>query len=232
MTRARWGAVLAVGVYVVMALACLRQWGTSAAWSRVDGFSGGFLALLLFATATDAACGLGRIAFESPQIFREASGLAYDPATLVIGAALSIGDALVFLDYGHWRLVRALEHPLAQAAGLVLGIFAGAFLLWTDIRLTAHFRRGERRDLIRDGPFRYVRHPRYASTLAMRFALALAYASVIGWVLALAWLLVLLRRIRLEEEHLRTIFGHDYDSYATHTPRLIPRLPFTAWNRT
>jgi protein-S-isoprenylcysteine O-methyltransferase Ste14 len=228
MTRARWGVALAVGVYVVMALACLRQWGPSAPWSRVDIFSGGFLVLLLVTTAIDAAYGLGGAAFESPQVFREASGLGYDPGTLVMGAALSIGDAFIFLDYGHWHLIRALAHPLPQGAGLVLGVVSGAFLLWTDVRLAVHFRRVEGRDLIRDGPFRYVRHPRYAGTLAMRIAMALAFASVIGWVLALAWVLVLLRRIRLEEEHLRIVFGRDYDSYASRTPRLIPRLPFTA----
>src|SRR5262249_47339410 len=137
--------------------------------------------------------------------------------------ALAVGDALVFLDYGHWRLTPALEQASLQGLGLVLGAAAMAWIARTDAQLARHFE-DERsaRALMTTGPFRYVRHPRYAGILGLRAAYALTFASAVGWGLAAAWLLVLLRRIRLEEAHLRTEYGDSYARYAARTSRLIP----------
>ncbi len=74
------------------------------------------------------------------------------------------------------------------------------------------------------GPFHYVRHPRYSGILGVRAAYALTFASPVAWVLAVAWLVVLLRRIHLEEAHLRAEFGDRYERYAARTSRLIPSL--------
>jgi len=216
------GILLAAG-YVGLALACLYQRGTPVPWSHVDAFSGGFLALMAVAIPVDLAAGLGRAVLRSPQILREASGMTYDPATLVLLGFLGAGDMLVFLDYGHWHLVPSLVHPGPQVLGLALAASASAWLVWVDARLARHFTTAPvARIMIEDGPFRYVRHPRYAGLLATRIALALALASLAGWLLALVWSLVLLRRIRLEERHLEAVFGAAYDVYAQRTARLIP----------
>ncbi len=58
----------------------------------------------------------------------------------------------------------------------------------------------------------------------MRIAFALTFASLAGWLLAPVWYVIILRRIRLEERHLRTVFGGAYDVYARRTARLIPGL--------
>ncbi len=76
--------------------------------------------------------------------------------------------------------------------------------------------------MIRDGPFRYVRHPRYAGILAIRVAFALVFASLIAWILVAAWLALFLRRIHLEERYLRTALGAHYAAYAERTARLFP----------
>lgn len=151
--------------------------------------------------------------------------MAYDAWTLRVGALLSAGDLLVFLDYGHWHLAKGLAQPVFQGIGLSLDVIAVAWLMWADTHLARHFRCAmSRRGVMQDGPFHYVRHPRYAGVLAIRVAMALVFASVVGWLLAFVWLLVLLRRIRLEERHLQTLFGGEYAAYSRRTPRLIPGI--------
>ena len=221
--RAQLGFVVSTVAYLVMALACLRQGGTPNPWSRLDVFSGGFLGLLVLSSGIELI--FGRRLFGSSGALRQAAGIAYDRATLFIAPALAAGDALVFLDYGRWHLRPALEQVPLQSLGLVLGAAAMAWIARTDAQLAHHFE-DERaaRTLMTTGPFRYVRHPRYAGILGVRAAYALTFASAIGWGLAVVWLIVLLRRIRLEEAHLRTEFGDGYERYAARTPRLIPGL--------
>ncbi len=221
--RAQWGIVVSTVAYVVMALACLRQGGASHPWSRLDIFSGGFLSLLLVSAGISLR--LGRSLFGSSGALRQLSGMAYDRSTLIIAPALAVGDALVFLDYGHWHLAPVLERAALQTLGLALGAAAMAWIVRTDAQMVRHFA-DERsaQTIMTTGPFRYVRHPRYAGILGVRAAYALTLASPVGWVLAAAWLVVLLRRIRLEEAHLRAEFGDGYDRYAARTSRLIPGL--------
>ena len=220
-----WGIVLFSFGYIVLALACLCEWGKPSPWSRVDVFSGGFLGLIVLALVLDFVLGLGQTAFRSQETLREASGIAYDARTIVMTSLVSVGDTLVFLDYGHWHLVAVLERHGLQTVGLVLAVMTGAWLMWVDARLARYFAaEPSARTVIQDGPFRYVRHPRYAGVLAMRIAFALALASVWGWILVLAWYLLLARRIRLEETHMRQVFGRDYEVYAERTRRLIPGI--------
>lgn len=68
--------------------------------------------------------------------------------------------------------------------------------------------------MIDGGPFRWVRHPRYAGLLLSRLAFVLIFASAIGWALLVVWFAVILRRIRLEEAHLGRSFGDAWTRYA------------------
>src|SRR2546427_1789172 len=190
----RWGLLLAALVYFAVALGCLRQWEGGLPWSRLDLFSGGMLGLLALSTGVELF--VGRALLASEAALREASGATYDAATLAAGAFLSAGDALVYLDYGHWHLAPALERAPLQSLGLLLGVAAVAWLLWTDAHLTAYFTGGSTPRLMTHGPFRYVRHPRYAGVLAVRAALALSLASVVAWGLAGGRLVVPPRRVR------------------------------------
>ncbi len=210
-------------VYLGGALACLRQWHAPDPWARVDIFSGGFLVLSLAWLFSQAR--FHRAILISTETMKEASGASYDPQMLRWVSLLSAAEMAVFFDYGHWRLVPALQRPVLQGIGLALFAAGAALLLWVDCYLTRHFSSGvSAGKLIAQGPYRYARHPRYAAVLVSRIALALSLASVLGWVLALAWLLLIVRRIRLEEAHLRELFGADYAAYAARTARLLPRI--------
>ncbi len=212
LTKAQWGTILISLVYVALAVACL---------GRLDVFAGGFLVLMILSIIYELILGLPTL--RSPGALREAVGMAYDRATLVAFPLLSVGDFLVFLDYGRWHLTPALRDGVLQSVGLLLGILAIAWLAWTDTRLARHFAEApSAQRIMREGPFRYVRHPRYAGILAVRLAFALVFSSSVGYLLVIAWTIVLLRRIRLEEGYLTQRFGRDYEAYARDTPRLVP----------
>jgi protein-S-isoprenylcysteine O-methyltransferase Ste14 len=154
----------------------------------------------------------------------EAMGLTFDPKTVRWAMLLSMADVLVFLDYAHWHLLPVLRRPALQTVGVV--VYGGALfsLIWTDACLVRHFRDESRqRTVVTDGPFGIVRHPRYASMVMVKVGFSLLFATVIGWFVVLASIVLVRRRIRLEEVHLRKMFGGDYTRYAEHTAhRLVP----------
>jgi protein-S-isoprenylcysteine O-methyltransferase Ste14 len=222
-TKAFWGTLFFSAGYLVAILACLWQWGSPRPWSRLDVFSGGFFALTLLWMAGTMV--LHNSFFRCSEVVQEVSGRNFDPNMLIWITSLSLADLLIFLDYGHWRLAPALENPALQGIGLGLFLIAGLFLFWADTYLARHFANDlSKRRVIREGPFRLIRHPRYASLLVGRVAYALIFASVIGWLLAVVWLVLILQRVHLEETHLRRIFGADYDAYAARTARLFPGI--------
>ena len=221
--RGLWGTTLFFVIYYFVALGLLRQWHSPHPWSRLDAFSGGYLLIGLIWGA--AATRFHRAIFRSKEVLEEASGKKYDAKMLWMITALSLGELAVFLDYARWRLVPALVQPALQWLGLALALAGALWLLWVDTYLSRHFA-GDlaARQIMSDGPYRFVRHPRYVALLVSRVSFSLALASILGWLFALGWLIAILRRIRLEEAHLRGIFGADYDAYASRTARLIPGL--------
>jgi len=207
--------------YQGVALFCLRHWRNAAPWSDLDFFSGSFFAftaiLLVYETP------IRRGICDSRETLREASGLIYDPATVAWGGALAVGDLSVFLDYGHWHLIPALRQPGLQITGLALYACSMAELMWTDTCLARHFQGDpNHRQLMTNGPFDVVRHPRYAGLLLAKLGFSLVLASIFAWASMLASVLLIRRRIRLEELHLREVFGPRYSNYAERTHRLIP----------
>ena len=77
--------------------------------------------------------------------------------------------------------------------------------------------------LIRTGPYSIVRHPIYASMLAMLLAMGLMLSSWWGLVVGLALFIVGTEiRVRVEDGLLRSRFGGEFDAYASHVPAYLP----------
>ena len=219
-----WGGIASKVLGLALGLLCLRQWNSPNPWARLDLYSGGFFVVAVIATVAEALTFLRR-GLRSVETAREAFGLSYDPGLLRWSALLSIGELAVILDYAHWHLVPALERPLFQGLGLTLLIASALWLAWTDTWLARHFSSEQAAgQLMTQGPYRFVRHPRYVAFLFAKLAFPLLFASIIGWALAPTWVALLGRRIRREEAHLRKLFGADYDAYARRTARLLPGL--------
>lgn len=215
-----------VGAYVAIMLvciACLRQWGSSHPWSRVDLFSGSYLFFNVVFRIRGFLKGRGRR--KSKEVLREASGLTFDPSSAFWMRLLGLSHPIVMLDYGQLHLMPWLENPVLQSVGLGLYLLAEFGWVWVDTYLLKQFYDDLKdRSLVTEGPYRRVRHPRYTCLLLNRVGAALVFASALGWLLALGWLVLLLRRIPMEERHLSKIFGEEYTAYVRRSARLLPGL--------
>jgi protein-S-isoprenylcysteine O-methyltransferase Ste14 len=208
-------------IYLALAVACLWQYGSPHPLARIGFFTASALAISLL-------LGVEQLAFshalpQSDDVKREAFGMNYDSAMAKWISLLAIAELAVFLDYGQLHLLPGLENRVLQSIGIVLYLVCLFWLRWTDSSLVRHFITGTtKREVITGGAFRYIRHPRYAGLIVSRIGFALVFASPIGWLLVLGWVLVVRRRILLEEVHLQSIFGKEYDLYMQHTARLLP----------
>lgn len=108
--------------------------------------------------------------------------------------------------------------PLSLAVGLPVGLLGLTIRAWA----AGHLQKN--RTLATSGPYAWVRNPLYIGTLmtaagfviaSRRWALAFLFAAV--------FLFVYLPVIELEEQHLRTLFP-EYEKYAAHVPKLLPRF--------
>jgi protein-S-isoprenylcysteine O-methyltransferase Ste14 len=77
--------------------------------------------------------------------------------------------------------------------------------------------------LVREGPYRFVRHPIYTGMLGMLIAAGLVHSHWSGFLLAVAlYAIGTAIRVRSEEKLLREQFGAGYDDYARNVPAVIP----------
>jgi len=80
-------------------------------------------------------------------------------------------------------------------------------------------------EIVREGIYSRVRHPRYAgSFLAVLGACFLAGTRVM-WILAAVWTVLTRIAIAFEERELRARFGAAYEDYCRSVPRFLPLGP-------
>ncbi len=99
-------------------------------------------------------------------------------------------------------------------------------MIWARITLgvrsfhaAANTTKGE---LITTGPYRWVRHPIYASIIIFFMASLISFPylkTIIGVILIFVGLLT---RMLLEEKSLKKIYKEEYEIYSKHTKRIIP----------
>ena len=112
--------------------------------------------------------------------------------------------------------------------GVGVGVNAGALLIWTlrslGKNLTDTVVTRTEHTLVTSGPYRWVRHPFYASLALCAAANSLATAN--WFILASGALLFILIVIRTqkEEELLLTKFGDAYRGYMERTGRFLPQI--------
>lgn len=80
-------------------------------------------------------------------------------------------------------------------------------------------------DIVRAGPYQYVRHPAYTGSLLAAIGVPVLLGTSVGLVVTVAVCLAAYGyRIHREEAVLRSRFGARYREYAEGTARLIPHL--------
>lgn len=145
-------------------------------------------------------------------------------------------------------MIRRLRVPLSLAFGTAFFLTvrpSSEALFWTGfalallgegIRLWAAFHLHKNKDLVRTGPYALVRNPLYLGSATIAGGVCLAVSdpwrplfSLSLWTsMALGFTFFYAYTIREEEEHLRRLFGQDFDRYVRKVPCLWPkpgRLP-------
>ena len=104
-------------------------------------------------------------------------------------------------------------------AGLAIAIWARATLgsNWSGIVTLK-----QDHELIRNGPYRWVRHPIYTGLLLGFLGTAIAVAQWRGVIAFLIVLVALWRKLRHEERWLGEMFGAEYAQYRREVAALIP----------
>jgi protein-S-isoprenylcysteine O-methyltransferase Ste14 len=99
---------------------------------------------------------------------------------------------------------------------------------WTYATLGAHFsKKLELRDdhqLIRSGPYRYVRHPMYSTLFLCATSTCLVSANLFVMATTCSVAVVFLLRMKKEEDMLVQRFGDTYREYRRQAGALLPRF--------
>jgi protein-S-isoprenylcysteine O-methyltransferase Ste14 len=142
----------------------------------------------------------------------------------LVVAAVLIGRA--DLPWGALNL-RLWPHSLtASGIGLALLVAGLAFAVWARVHLGRNWSGAvtvkEGHELIRSGPYAYVRHPIYTGLITAVAGTAIVSGTVRA---ALGFVIVavsLPRKLRTEEVFMRETFPGEYQRYSADVPALIP----------
>lgn len=109
------------------------------------------------------------------------------------------------------------------AAGLLFSIWARAHLgrNWSG-NITVKVGH----QLIRSGPYRWVRHPIYSGIILAMIGTAINKGQLRGLVAVVLLWIGFTVKSRIEERFMAATFGPDYEEYQRGTGALIPRLRF------
>lgn len=138
------------------------------------------------------------------------------------GLAFVAAFFLAWMPWGRFPVPRP-----AFWIGMVF-LVAGAVLRRLCFRalgaaFTGEVRVRPEQQIVRTGPYRWVRHPAYTAGILMTVGVATALGSWIG--VAIAFVLVVIGyayRVRVEENALTSTLGDAYREYAAGTKRFIP----------
>lgn len=142
---------------------------------------------------------------------------------------VSIGQALLLFPISFPALLRARYLPASTiliVAGLTLELASVIFSIWARRTLGRNWSGAVAtkvdHELVRSGPYRWVRHPIYTGM----FGLAVGTAMVSGEVRGLVGIAVLVvafwRKVRMEESLLEARFGPAWQEYRSATRSVIP----------
>jgi len=142
---------------------------------------------------------------------------------------LLIGVALIV-----WPLPLLPHRPLTYAVGLGLLMLGLAFTVWARVYLgrnwsgTVTLKEGH--ELIRSGPYAYVRHPIYTGLLVALLGSAVGCGELRAMIGLCVVAGAFIRKLRIEERFMREIFPGQYQRYCAQVPSLVPftKLPRSA----
>jgi protein-S-isoprenylcysteine O-methyltransferase Ste14 len=153
----------------------------------------------------------------------------WDLVQLIVGGNLILLGVLCYVAWYEGTTVAHVGLPgWVRGGGLVVAVLAFWLIRWADVTLgenisfTVEVRPSQR--LVREGPYRWVRHPIYLGALLFFGGLGLLTANVLSLGLMVGgWLVIMVPRIPREEALLLCHFGKEYQQYQQQVGRLWPR---------
>jgi protein-S-isoprenylcysteine O-methyltransferase Ste14 len=142
---------------------------------------------------------------------------------LLVGAVLIGARELPWLPL----TLRLWPHSLtAYWIGLALLVAGLAFACWARVHLGRNWSGSvtvkEGHELIRSGPYAYVRHPIYTGLITAVLGTAIVSGTVRAALGLVIIALSLLGKLRTEEGFMRETFPGEYQRYSAEVPVLIP----------
>jgi protein-S-isoprenylcysteine O-methyltransferase Ste14 len=168
----------------------------------------------------------GEVALQVRQWRRGRGGGRAEWGSLVV---LVVTASLSGVASAPFRGLLVLPSAVALAVGLGIAVVGVTVRFWSILVLGRFFRGvvtvQADHEVVRTGPYRYVRHPSYLGALVGVLGFGLTGGSVAAAVVMTAVIGVgVAYRIAVEERALRAGLGAAYDEYAATTGRVLPRL--------
>lgn len=157
---------------------------------------------------------------------RESLGeFAQHAVPLLLGFWLLFGK----LENWGWLNYRPLPNtPAAWAAGLFITAFGVGFSIWARFALGSNWSGAvtlkDNHELIRRGPYRWIRHPIYTGILLGMIGTAIIKGHLRGWLGFVVVLATFYFKARREESFLRQEFGKDFEEHTRDTGMFLPKL--------
>lgn len=144
-------------------------------------------------------------------------------------AILFLGSLLLTPPGSRFRILTVRFVPEAHAtilAGVVVTAFGAAVAMWARLTLGANWSGTvtvkQDHELIRGGPYRFVRHPIYSGLLLAVLGTAIAVGEIRGLIALAAAFLGFWWKSRTEEGFMMELFGDRYAQYRREVKALIP----------
>ena len=154
-----------------------------------------------------------------------------------IGSRLLYGIPVVlgfYLLFGGMRSLAWLSYQIIPANKLFDGLGVVTTAAGIALAIWARFHIGQNwsgtptvkvgHELIRTGPYAWVRHPIYSGLLLAALGTAIGKAQLRGFVGLVIIAVGLWIKTRIEERFMSKTFGSEYDEYRRSTGALVPRL--------
>ncbi len=144
-------------------------------------------------------------------------------------AIVLLADALPGIDPTHVTVSSSSLLVVLEICGWIL--YVGGFWLMAAAleTLGRNYQLGgsaprPQDKLVTDGPYRSVRHPMYAATLASALGLALLIQSLAILVVFVIYVVLIIPLVRLEERNLKAAYGDQYAAYQRRSKSVVPLI--------
>lgn len=143
--------------------------------------------------------------------------------------SIYVSQVAVLIEAAYFRYPASIEWDWIATSALCLMVSGLLLRTWGVMTLgryfTWHITAEERQTVIRNGPYRFVRHPGYLGAFLTYGSTAIFFHAWTMLIPSAAILLfAFLRRIHYEEKELCAALGDDYRSYCRSVRRFIPGI--------